>query len=149
MSDSRLAFSQGFMQCGFGGSCRWRGIDFGSDSGSCGSSSVGLERRVIKVWILYCCCCGKPAIVRCGRCLGAFYCSQECLVLAWSVHKGQCKIAVQACVGWGYYRGCRQEDQEIQKGCRGGGSDIAVQPRRLLRGGHWSRYQPARGIQDV
>ena len=39
--------------------------------------------------------CGKPAISRCSRCLGAFYCGRECQLVAWPDHKGQCKEVVE------------------------------------------------------
>lgn len=44
--------------------------------------------------------CGEPAIVTC-RCLGAFYCSQECLVHAWPAHRGPCEeaVATRASIG--------------------------------------------------
>ena len=39
--------------------------------------------------------CGKPAVLRCSGCLGAFYCGQECQRRVWKLHKEQCKEATK------------------------------------------------------
>jgi TPR repeat protein len=40
--------------------------------------------------------CGKPAPLRCIRCLGAFYCGKECQLKAWPDHREPCKAAVES-----------------------------------------------------
>jgi len=39
--------------------------------------------------------CGKPAVLRCAGCLGAFYCGQACQKRAWKQHRDQCKDAAK------------------------------------------------------
>ena len=39
--------------------------------------------------------CGKPAVLRCSGCLGAFYCGEECQIRVWLQHKQQCKKAAK------------------------------------------------------
>jgi hypothetical protein len=43
--------------------------------------------------------CGEIATLRCTRCLGAWYCSKECVKIAWPEHKGPCKLAAEVLDG--------------------------------------------------
>jgi hypothetical protein len=45
--------------------------------------------------------CGKPAVLRCSGCLGAFYCGPECQKRVWKQHKEQCKKAAKAIASLG------------------------------------------------
>ena len=41
------------------------------------------------------CLCGKVATMICSRCIGVWYCSQQCQIKGWAGHKEQCKGKVE------------------------------------------------------
>lgn len=82
--------------------------------------------------------CGKPATLRCSRCLGPQYCSKVCSTRVWPDHKAQCKIGVETRDG----RSIDQYDKDFETYKQGAAKGDALCQQNLA-----TCYQKGSGVE--